>query len=144
MHGTMSTKLFSYISTLKTGAAGPTAELEHLEGTIGRTERARLGPAHSDQGRYRISDCTYACMFTGRTADKEPCAGLFLMSDTDEKVHTELPNSLLATRATHRSLKQFQVSTDLRKILYLKVAGKMFIYTDQSSRALDMATHLRV
>jgi hypothetical protein len=63
--------------------------------------------------------------------DKEHCAGLFLASDTGEKVHTEIPNSLLAAWEILRILKQFEVLTDLREIRKnLKVSPKMYIYTN--------------
>ena len=54
------------------------------------------------------------------------------MSDTDEKVRTELPNSLLAAWANHRSLRQFEVLTDLRKMFYWQpnVHLRRTVFTD--------------
>jgi len=76
--------------------------------------------------------------------DNEHCASVFLISDTDEKVRTELPNSILAAWAKHWSLKQLEILTDLPKVMYLKEETEMITYTEQSSLTLDTATHLRL
>ena len=58
------------------------------------------------------------------------------MSDTDEKVCIEHPNSLLAAWANHRSLKQFEVFTDLRKML--SGSGNKYVHSHQICQTISV------